>query len=587
MTSISDAPPLIVLALPGLDGALLRRSVDDGSLPRLAALFDGGTWAPCGLDAAQASCPAEVWTTALTGEWPEVHGVLHPRARLSRSLFHRPVEATALRVAGLATLAADAGRRVASIGWPATRGLQLAGGWTIAPEADLSSDAPDADAPLDPLAALPAAAADLVRALRLHPRELGAADVGFFLGALPAGAHARLAPPLADALARAATRHAWATQALAELSPDLLLLHWPLLAELAELAAGLPRAAGEALARRGLRFVDRVLAPYLDATPAARLLLLSDRGLALAAGPGVARDRMAAPLAATAVFDLVAGLAGLAPAGRPLPPSAAAFLEDAAAARQAIARPESPAPLTASDFPDDADLLPTAPERAAAALAPDVDWTPARASARRVRRESLLALARRELFAGRGGAAESTLRGLLVEAPGLLGARHLLAQRLWATGRTAEFAAVADAGRRLHGEGPLADASRLLEALAGRDWPAFDALLPRAMAWPAWPFNLHLVAARARQARGDRAGVLASLEAAVAHDPGDVDAWRHLGAALERAGRAADAAHALGRAVALRPGEPQLLKRLAVLQARAGDASAALASLRRGADRAP
>ncbi len=570
---------MVALALAGLDWASLQAPLDRGELPRLAQLIEQGTWAPIAV--ARADVPVSIWTTFATGEIPPVHGVLQPIERLAGTLFVRAVAAASVRVPGLASIAARAGRRVASIGWPATDGLVLEGGWAIGPGADLPPGAQDAHAPLDPRTALPDAAAQAVRAFRMHPRELAGADLDFFLAPLPPAARQRVEPAFAQALARTSARHACATHALETLPGDVVLVHLPLIAEVAPLLAELGDAGAEVHARC-LRFVDLLLGPYLarGETPT-RVLVVSDSAFAIAAGPGVARDRMADPLPPTGVFDLMAALAEVTPAGRPAPPEALAFIDWQPRVDPAARAPTSPPALSAADYPDDFAAHPTAADLHRLALAPPVDWTPWREAARGVRRDMLLALARSLSETGGQAQARDILQALLDESPGFLPARIAAARLAWKDGRLEDFAALAAAGRRLHGEGALGDAARLLECLAARDWPAFDAALAAATAVPSRLLNLHTVAGRARQLRGDAAGAGACFEAAVAREPDDAHAWAGLAEALTRLGRHDDAVRACGRAVSLQPGRRAPLMALSAAQGRAGDWAGAMQTLLR------
>lgn len=578
MNSSSDraASPLVVLALPGLDWSRLQSPMERGELPRFTRLIEQGTWAPV---AASGGAAVSTWTTFATGVAPRIHGVLHPIERLEDTLFARAVDALSSRVPGFATMAARAGRRVASVGWPATDGLVLADGWAIGPGADLAAGAQDDHGVLDPRTAHPAAAADAVRALRLQARDLGNAELAFFLEPLAPAQRARVAPSFAVALARTSARHAWATEALAALPADAVLLHLPLLADVAPLLTGLGEAA-DAVHLRCLRFIDLALAAYLERGEPPRVLLLSDAAFAIAAGPGVARDRMVDPLPATAVFDLMAALGALAPAGRSPPPEVEAFLDTHAPAHP-TPHPPPPGPLGPADFPDDVDAHPTPDDLRRLAVAPAIDWTPWREAARAIRRNTLLALAGSVAETGSAHEALAILRPLVDSAPAFLPARALAARLAWSLGRLDEFAALAEAGRRLHGDGVLGDTAALLGHLATRDWPAFDAQLKRAMAADVWVINLHTVAAHACQLRGDLGEAVACLQAAVAREPRDGMAWGALGDAWGRLGRHAEATSAHGRAVSLQPGLRAPLMKLSEAQGRAGDRDASMRTLLR------
>jgi hypothetical protein len=67
------SPPVLVLAVDGLDGDLVAALEPRGAVDHLLATIAAGTMFP--KHGERGREPAEVWTTIMTGEPPEVHGV--------------------------------------------------------------------------------------------------------------------------------------------------------------------------------------------------------------------------------------------------------------------------------------------------------------------------------------------------------------------------------------------------------------------------------------------------------------------------------------------------------------------------------
>ncbi len=597
MRSPSDETPVVVLALEGLDWTLLQQLADRGLAPHLAQLIEDGAWAPLALS--PATCRETLWTTLATGHSPRRHGVLHPLERVDGTLFCRAVDARSIRVPAVWQLACDAGRHVACIGWPLAGGLAGERLLRIAPGAEVEPASPTGPWPLDPASVHPRSALATARELRLRAGELPVGDLGFFLSALSRESRRRIDAPFAQALARASTRHAWGTHALANAETheaawppvDLLAVHLPLLAEADQLLSTIPDDAGcQATRERLHQFVDLLVGRYMAlAGRGARFLVIglgapartTPDAFVLASGRGIVRDRMFDPLPGSEVADLVLALAGAARSGRTEAAAVDAFFEADAAPRRHVDAPPPPRDVVPADFPDDLASLPGDGDLAAMAFAPSTDWAAFRVLGREVRQQTLAALALAAQDDGEADEALAILRLLCAEPDAPLSAYVALARLLVARRLNEEFDAVVDAGRRAFGEGPLSDAAEAARQFMRRDWPALDTAIDQLLRQGNRVFNLRLLAARSHQARAAHPAAIAWLGAALADEPRNADAWEALGDSHAALGNDDEAARAYGRAVGLRPGVRGLLMKLSDAHGRRGDRRAATQALLR------
>ena len=65
---------VLLLGWDGADWRFMRPLLQQGALPHLAELIERGAWAEPA--ASQPLVPPALWTSAVTGRWPEEHGVL-------------------------------------------------------------------------------------------------------------------------------------------------------------------------------------------------------------------------------------------------------------------------------------------------------------------------------------------------------------------------------------------------------------------------------------------------------------------------------------------------------------------------------
>lgn len=100
-----------IFAIDGADWELLSELADDGRIPNLKALAQGGTTAS--LQTIQPTVSSLVWTTAATGVAPDRHGVIDfvDRGR------NTPVDASTRRTPALWEIAEAFGRRSVTVNW--------------------------------------------------------------------------------------------------------------------------------------------------------------------------------------------------------------------------------------------------------------------------------------------------------------------------------------------------------------------------------------------------------------------------------------------------------------------------------------
>ncbi|MBV6320858.1 alkaline phosphatase family protein [Duganella violaceipulchra] len=577
------APALVMLALDGVDWNLLQELDEGGLTPFLSSLVGAGTWAP--LDFPLPACADSGWTSAATGMQPDRHGILHPLTAIAGSLFMQAPGAAALRTEAIWHAADAAGRHTAVIGWPATRGLRLRHGTVIAPGADAAPANDEHAWPLDPQAVWPPEARELVHAARLAPGDIQAQDLHFLLAPLDAAARRRLAGAAAAALAECATLHALGTAAIEERGADVLMLRLPFLGVMAAALAGVPdRRAARLCLARCLQFLDLLCGRYQNlAGRDACFAILSngtrDAGFMLLCGPGIARDRAIAPVAACDIWPTVAAALGL-PAASELD---GRVIDEALTA--APPRMKTDAAAVAPLAPAGIRVTPSSPALSAAALAmfeqedlAPPDFAPQIAFARGVECETRLALATMTALRGNRGAALEQLRALGHRFGGDLNVRIALAEQLLLAGQFDQCLAITRNLPLVRTGGAWADATEGMVAFASGDWPQAMARLGALAQLQASspgavtpPINAAMWLGRAQLAQREWELAAASFRAAIAHDGRDYFAWSGLGMAERMLGQWRRAASAYGRAVSLGPRSAETLLDLATAWEHCGD----------------
>jgi predicted AlkP superfamily phosphohydrolase/phosphomutase len=124
------APKILVVGLDGATFDLMTPWMEQGYLPRLKALRDGGTWGTLQSVIPPLSPPA--WTTAFTGVNPGQHGIYDFFRLDPDSMIALSETAAGRRVPALWTLLSDEGRTVGIVNIPMTDPPDPVNGFLIA-----------------------------------------------------------------------------------------------------------------------------------------------------------------------------------------------------------------------------------------------------------------------------------------------------------------------------------------------------------------------------------------------------------------------------------------------------------------------
>lgn len=286
----------LLLGISGLDWTGLHDAVAAGWTPHLAALMARGGVG--GLDAAGAPPGTAAWTMLATGQPPSVNGI-------ARDLEYggggpRPVGRAAWRAAALWQTLTAAGIATGSVAWPGSGGGALARwpGLHVDTRFALAS-AKTWDHWLLPLHSVPDAHRDELRALRVHPTDITAAQMQPFVPAIATidqdfdlGL-----TTLAVAMAQAATVQAAAIWALAQPDWRFLAVHHRFLGSARSVSHGAIPPYDQ-VAAGAWRFIDAMIgAIAAAAAPDTTLLIASPgwhdaSGVLVAAGPGLPHGRI-------------------------------------------------------------------------------------------------------------------------------------------------------------------------------------------------------------------------------------------------------------------------------------------------------
>lgn len=318
----------LFLALEGLTGPAFRAAIDRGKLPALDPITASGARAD--LEFPVADFRLTMVVSAMTGTWPDEHGILLAEAEdpLTRTLRFttaadraRPAVWERLDAEGIGSI---------SVGWPVAITGQTAHAAIV--EAGFGR-AGVSDDPMDPSRFLhPASLQEALADCIVRPEHIGVAAISrlmpdwhtvdpaidarpVFLGEVVAENFSRLAA--FQALLASEEWHAWGCAAL--------LLSLP--GELASLErASEPMADGllEGLAERGLELLNAFLAAILADIPADTSIVIAGiphseaperGGMALVSGPAFDPAGLPRAVGIPELAAMVCGACGLRPAG--------------------------------------------------------------------------------------------------------------------------------------------------------------------------------------------------------------------------------------------------------------------------------
>jgi Flp pilus assembly protein TadD len=568
--------PLIVIAIDGLERCrfdLLRRS---GKAPNLAELARTGTVAS--IDVPPPRVADSFWTTLATGQSADAHGVLHAYELSRPSGFARTLNARAVRVPTLWQLADDAALTTALVGWPATAQLALVHGGVAAPSIEVVLEQPVPACPMPPdLLSLGDRSVD-VGSLRLHPEESESIDLDALLDRIERAQDAGRRSSSVRCIAETATLHAIATRWLAERAPRLLAVRLPLLGRLAPIWEQVSARAADEIAARALQWLDRLIGRYLaiggahadlvvigsgilqspaddesGQRPCADAFVLATSG---AAAPLRARLRGAPAIGLAALGDHLRAELGLAAA--PLLPRRAAIAHGTRTERGSI---------DIFSVPERAVL--DASTRGVAGLAA-LDFSAALAFARRIERETRLALAEVRLHAGDRDGAGEALERLTARYPDYEPGLILRGCAMLEAGRGDDCAALLQRLVPRERDDVYGVAARGLTAFAAGDWELAEASFTELRErWASFIEPLPWLAAIALQA-GRWSIAEARYRGLAACRPRDVTVAEGLAIAQLAQGHGADALATLDLALQIAPARPSLMLLRSVAAERTG-----------------
>jgi tetratricopeptide (TPR) repeat protein len=306
---------VLMIAWSAAEWAAIHPAMDRGDMPNLRSLVESGA---SGMLATipPLSTPV-VATTLVTGRHPETHGVLTDLEPRPDAGGVSTVGQRSWRAPAIWQMLSCAGLKTAVVNWPATTPADRWPGIVVDGEFALAAGRQFEDWPLPPHCVSPEPLRAAMRDLRVHPSEIGAAELSALLPRLGDSDRRRDHRPakLTASLARTASVHSAATHLAESIDWNLLVVRYTLLSDIGRDLAG---AAGEPLyadaARGAYKLLDVMLGRLVAlAGPEAAVLIVApggwraagaaladlmedetvaarDKGLFVAAGPGIRAD---------------------------------------------------------------------------------------------------------------------------------------------------------------------------------------------------------------------------------------------------------------------------------------------------------
>jgi tetratricopeptide (TPR) repeat protein len=530
----------VKLLLVGWDTAswsAVRPLVERGWMPQLHRLLSEG--AAGELRSVRPAEPIAIWMSIATGKRPWKHGVVSPLEVLPDRNSIRATRRASAHGRTLWSILSEAGFRTHSFGWPASHPAELINGISVSDQ--FLTGRPGAISPRDRF--------DDLRELVVRPEEIDAASVLTLVPDLTAHERSQggFAEGVARFLAATASQHAVATWGLEHEPWDFAAVRYGGLDAMAE---HFSRAASFPVFMEGAyRFYDMMLGRLFQlAGRETSVLLLSDHGVAVAAGPAFAAGGSLVGAGACDVAPTVLSLFGV-PAGRDMDgrPWRRVLREIPAAVEPRVTW-ESQADAAPAADEDEASI---AHLRALGYHEQPDEY--ARLAADELDQEHQLRLAEAYADAGRHERAVTILEALTAGRRSTVRERSALAEAYFHAGRRAEC-------------------RRAIEALAGE---GVDTAL------------LHVGLAALDVAEGRRESALAHLADAQRREVTSAAVWEATGRVALRAKQWEQARHAFSMALAMDAGLAEAHDGAAVVCLLGGDPSGAETHARRAVEAAP
>lgn len=306
---------VLVVDWPGAEWSAVHPALDRGELPHLRALVEKGSSGP--LATFEPLRLPIVATTLATGFCPADHGVLGRMECRPDGGGVQPIGRRSWRKPALWEILAANGLKTAIINWPATIPASLWPGIVVDDRFAVAEGRSFEEWPLPPASVAPEALRDVMADLRVHPVEIGAAEISALVPSRDAIDTRRDRRParLAVSLARAASVHAATTHLVEKAEWDFMLTRYPLLSDVwRDLAARPSEEESDLYDQAGLRacqLLDVMLGRLLElAGPDLTVFVLSaagraepsvrdgaeevvpDKGLLVACGPDIQTDAL-------------------------------------------------------------------------------------------------------------------------------------------------------------------------------------------------------------------------------------------------------------------------------------------------------
>ncbi|MDN4501888.1 alkaline phosphatase family protein [Alteromonadaceae bacterium BrNp21-10] len=499
-------PPMIVIAIDGLDWQLLQQLADDGKMPFFQQLLDSGASGKISTPPPHSSAP--VWSTLATGVLAVQHGICHDFEIREDGLTVQSISSQALKSEPFWHTAMAAGKSVRVAGWPATLPAKITtpvenGSCIVSDGVQIAQPGGETCWPLSPDTVAPLSTRENIQDLQVHPNDLNSEMV---LPLLTAPCReAGLINVAAGLLAEVASIHNIGTMWAEQPDWDLITLRFNFLPTWLTSVQQLDLIPSEAL-MPWYRYLDLMIGRYMAlAGRKAHLVLLSDHGLPpsqnsqadtllglkaagslIISGPDITPDQLLSNANGLDICPTILALMGI-----PVPSyltGRALFSESAPITDPLASKTQSPSLSLAQLIKD-----PSTDNSALLWLQQHgytpVNLTPLTTMVKKVKAETIAGWAAVKYATGNRNEAIEALQEALTLQPTNLRLRLLLADKLLETGRAEDCKALVDGLPSAAQEGDWPDIIASLIAFAEKDWVVAEQHLVRLSQSEQCPIN--------------------------------------------------------------------------------------------------